>query len=177
VFALAIAAASGPSIALGDRNNSTIRTRLDGYHELLLAPDGAAAAGAINTPGWAQITTRIHDESSIDFRFQFRDLTTNLTAAHYHFAQEHTPGGIMVFLCGGGGQPACPAATSGVVSGTITAANVVGPANQGIEPGDLRAVIAAIRHGAAYANLHTVKYPTGEIRGQLNSEDRRSTDE
>ena len=166
VLALGVLVAGGPSIALGERNNSTIRTRLDGYHELI-----PMVGGAVNTPGSARLTTRIHDESSIEFRLEFSNLTSNLTAAHYHFAQEHTPGGVMAFLCGGGGQPACPAARSGVVSGRITAANVVGPTNQGVTPGDLRAVIAAIRNGAVYANLHTVNWPEGEIRGQLNAED------
>ncbi len=166
VCALAIVVAGGPSIALGERFDSTIRTQLDGYQELI-----PMVGGAVNTPGTARLTTRIRDESSIEFRLEFSNLTSNLTAAHYHFAQEHTPGGVIAFLCGGGGQPACPAARSGVVSGTITAANVVGPTSQGISPGDIRAFIAAIRHQAVYANLHTPNFPEGEIRGQLKGED------
>jgi CHRD domain len=74
---------------------------------------------------------------------------------------------VSVFFCGGGGKPDCPATTSGSVSGTITAANVIGPASQGVDPGDLAALETAIRAGVAYANMHTMKFPTGEIRGQI----------
>jgi hypothetical protein len=84
-------------------------------------------------------------------------------------------GGIMVFLCsnlGNGpvGTAACP--PSGSVSGTITAANVVGAASaQGIAAGEFAEVVKAIRHGVAYANVHSTLYPGGEIRGQLRDRD------
>jgi hypothetical protein len=73
----------------------------------------------------------------------------------------------MIFLCGGGGQPACPAATSGTITGTIVAANVTGPAAQGIDPGDLTSALEAVDEGNSYANMHTTKFPGGEIRGQV----------
>ena len=31
-----------------------------------------------------------------------------------------------------------------------------------------REIVAAIRNGTAYANVHSSKWPTGEIRGQLH---------
>jgi len=78
----------------------------------------------------------------------------------------------MIFLCGGGDQPACPSATSGTITGTITAANVTGPVTQGIHSGDLAPALEAVRDGAAYANMHTTKFPGGEIRGQVRRGDR-----
>ena len=81
-------------------------------------------------------------------------------------------GGVMVFFCGGGGQPACPATTSGTISGAITAANVLAVPAQGIKAGDLAAVMRAIRAGASYANMHTPpNFPGGEIRGQIRRND------
>jgi hypothetical protein len=53
------------------------------------------------------------------------------------------------------------------VTGTITAANVVGPTAQGFNVGDLAAVERAIKAGVTYANMHTAKFPAGEIRGQV----------
>jgi hypothetical protein len=47
------------------------------------------------------------------------------------------------------------------------AANVVGPAVQGIAPGDLAAILQMIRAGLGYANMHTPLHPGGEIRGQI----------
>jgi hypothetical protein len=55
------------------------------------------------------------------------------------------------------------------VSGTIQAANVIAgaTASQQLAVGDLAAVVAAIRAGVAYANVHTTLSPGGEIRGQI----------
>jgi hypothetical protein len=51
------------------------------------------------------------------------------------------------------------------VTGVITAANVIGPSGQGISAGEFDELIAAIRSGSAYANVHTVNRGGGEIRG------------
>ena len=77
---------------------------------------------------------------------------------------------MAVFLCGGGGKPACPAAPSGSVTGTIVAADVVGPAGQGIAATEFAEVVRAIRHGATYANVHTPTFGNGEIRGNIKSD-------
>jgi CHRD domain len=170
VFVLALAAVTLPAIAFGD-DGVQFRARATGFNEILQNPGGAAGteAGAINTDGLATLRTTLRG-SSIDFRFEFSGLTTNLLQAHYHFSQPHVSGGIMVFLCGPAGTPAkqaCPAATSGVVSGTLTASDVIGPVPQNMAAGDLASVERAIRNGAAYLNLHTTMFPGGEIRGQL----------
>ena len=52
----------------------------------------------------------------------------------------------MFFLCGGGGQPACPNAPA-TVTGTVTAANIIGPAGQGVAPGEFQEAIDAMRDG------------------------------
>lgn len=88
-----------------------------------------------------------------------------VSAAHIHVGQTAVNGGVSAFLCGGGGKPACPA--SGTVTGTITGPDVTGPAGQGVGAGELADLIRAIRAGAAYVNVHTATYPTGEIRGQI----------
>ena len=51
----------------------------------------------------------------------------------------------------------------------LTAADVVGPANQGIAAGQMARVIDAIRAGAAYGNVHSTMFPGGETRGQLRT--------
>ena len=58
-------------------------------------------------------------------------------------------------------------ATSGEVSGTVNAASVVAVTTQGIAVNDFAEVLRAIREGVAYANVHTVRSPGGEIRGQI----------
>ena len=104
---------------------------------------------------------------AIQFTLSYQDLEAPTTVAHIHFDQRHvaTPGNIVAFLCGGGGKPACP--PSGTVTGTVTPADIIGPAGQGIEPGEFREVVRAVRAGVTYANVHSEKFPNGEIRGQI----------
>ena len=106
----------------------------------------------------------------VDFTLTFSGLTGDTLFAHIHAGQRHTNGGVMVFLCnntttGPVPQP-CPHG-SGTVTGTFSAADVVGPAGQGVDPEEFAAVLQAIASGASYANVHTSVFPTGEIRGQL----------
>jgi hypothetical protein len=64
------------------------------------------------------------------------------------------------------GTQTCP--QSGSVSGTIAAADVqAAPTTQQLAAGEILEVVAAIRAGAAYANVHTDISPGGEIRGQI----------
>ena len=86
--------------------------------------------------------------------------------AHVHFGREGVNGGVIAFLCGGGGKPACPA--SGEVTGTIVPADVVGPADQGIAAGEFAEFVRALKAKAVYANVHTDTFGNGEIRGQVN---------
>jgi hypothetical protein len=127
---------------------------------------GAEEVPPINTAGTAAFEMTIQ-QGTITFSLTFSDLSSPLSVAHLHFAPSKVAGGVMIFLCGGGGQPACPAATEGTITGTITAANVTGPGGQGIAPGDLDSALEAVRDGLAYANMHTANFGGGEIRGQV----------
>ena len=127
---------------------------------------GAQEVPPINSAGTGDFQMTIQP-GMITFSLTFSGLSSNLAVSHLHFAPGSVAGGVMIFLCGGGGQPACPAATSGTITGTITAANVTGPATQGILPGDLDSGLAAVRNNQSYANVHTVNFGGGEIRGQV----------
>jgi hypothetical protein len=62
----------------------------------------------------------------ITFSFTFSGLSSNLVVSPLHFAPTKVAGAVMIFLCGGGAPPACPAATTGTITGTIVAANCHG---------------------------------------------------
>jgi hypothetical protein len=128
---------------------------------------GVNEVPAINSNATASFKAAIHADGSITFTETFQNLTSNAIFSHIHFGENHVAGGVMIWLCGGGGQPACPAATSGTFSGSITPANVTGPTAQGITAGDLASALRAIRQGAGYVNLHSVNFPAGEVRGQV----------
>jgi len=99
-----------------------------------------------------------------------------VTQSHIHVGQLGVNGSVVIFLCQTttnpdptGLAPECP--QEGTVTGTITTANVIAGsmAPQQLAAGDLAAVSAAIRAGAAYANVHTNISPGGEIRGQIRT--------
>ncbi len=127
---------------------------------------GANEVPPINSAGTGNFEMTIRPDG-INFSLSFSDLSSNLSVSHLHFAPSKVAGGVMIFLCGGGGQPACPAATSGNITGTITAANVTGPTGQGITAGDLDSALEAVRDGLSYANMHTTNFAGGEIRGNV----------
>jgi CHRD domain len=127
---------------------------------------GANEVPPINTAGTGDFEMT-NQQGMITFSLTFSGLSSSLTLAHLHFAPTKVAGGVMIFLCGGGGQPDCPAATEGTISGTITAANVTGPTTQGIDVGDLDSALEAVRTGLSYVNMHTTNFASGEIRGQV----------
>jgi hypothetical protein len=107
-------------------------------------------------------------DQSIAYDLRYTGLEGEATQAHIHVGATDTNGGISVWLCGAGSaaNPVCPT-PSGVVTGTITSADVIGPASQGIAQGELDELIAAIRFGKAYVNVHSTTWTGGEIRAQI----------
>jgi len=150
-----IALASGGNKGHG-KGGKHFRANLIGFQEV----------PAINAPGHARLKLTMTG-TEIAFVLKYAGLSGPPLVAHIHVGQTNVNGGVSVFFCGGGGQAACPGSASGTISGTITASNVVGPTAQGYDPGDLAPVEKAIGAGVAYANMHTVKFPAGEIRGQI----------
>jgi len=159
----------------------TLAVVLTGFAVSVYAADGDVNLSArlrglnevppTNSRGTGELSATLNsDETAITFTLTFRGLTGNPAVAHIHFGPPRVNGGVMVFFCGGGGKPACPAATAGTVTGTITAADIVGPAAQGIQAapnGQFADVVRAIRTGNGYANMHTAQFPGGEIRGKV----------
>jgi hypothetical protein len=123
---------------------------------------------SLNGGGKATMTLDVTSDQ-LTFALDYSGLSGPPLVAHVHIGQRGVAGGVSFFLCGGGGKPACPASPSGSISGTVVAADVVGPTTQGFDPGDLGSVVKAIEAGVAYANMHTTKFPAGEIRGQLTT--------
>jgi hypothetical protein len=131
--------------------------------------------GTVSTVATGQFDLVINqDETAFSFELSYTDLEGSVTQAHIHFGRRATSGGISVWLCGNpsatvtppAGTPLCPPSPA-TVEGTRTAADVVGPTGQGIAPGEFAELIRAIRDGSTYANVHSTKFPGGEIRNQI----------
>ena len=115
-----------------------------------------------------------HDDTSVHFKLEYSGLVAPVVQSHIHVAQPNVNGGVTVFFCGTVPAPfparaACPA--NGTVEGDFTAADVIGLPTQQLEPNNLAKLLAAIRAGKTYGNVHTTTSPGGEIRGQIHDDD------
>jgi len=130
---------------------------------------------SVSTGATGRLTATIsRDEQSIEYELTFSGLQGVVAQSHIHIARPNVNGGIVLWLCQGTSRaPAAVAASTpecpqeGTVTGTLTNASVTPVATQQIGLNELDEIIALIRAGAAYANVHTAPSPGGEIRGQV----------
>jgi hypothetical protein len=154
----------------GDRGRH-FETDLNGFEEV---PSVSTIAGA-------EVRAEVNRAGTeIRYRLHYRNLEGKVQQSHIHFGQEGVNGGIVVFLCsnlgnGPAGTPTCPDPPA-TVTGTLDAADVsavpasAGAVTQGIGPGEFEELVRAMRAGVTYANVHTDRWPGGEIRGQFDRE-------
>jgi CHRD domain len=147
-------------------NGSRISDRLTGYQEV----------PAVSTTADGRFRATLHvSQDSISYRLSYEDLEGDVQQAHIHFGQRGVNGGVVVFLCsnlnGPPGTQECPASPA-TIEGTIEPDDVgAGAADQGIDAGEFDELVDAIQAGVTYANVHSSKFPGGEIRGQLRPDD------
>ena len=161
LIALLVVASVG-SLQASAGGGRVFMATLDGYQEvptLSVAGTGTFRADLAVT------------SESLSYRLSYSDLTGPALFAHIHLGRPATAGGVIAFLCDSTegappGVPDCPGA-GGTVTGTIEPDDVVGPAAQGIASGEFAELVAALRAGATYANVHTVLFQPGELRGQI----------
>jgi len=168
IFAVPVVLAAATFAIAGDGGKSNFKAdALTGYQE--------AAPVPISTVGTGSFEASLNGAGDeISYTLTYSDLEGGVvTQAHIHFGQRGVSGGVIAFLCGGSTKPACPTSPA-TVTGTITAADVIGPSGQGIEAGSFDEAVRAIRAGMVYANVHTTRWPSGEVRGQINDDNQRS---
>ena len=168
VAVLGVAGITAAAVAGGGKN---FETDLDGYEEV----------PAVSTIAGAEMRAEVNRAGTeLLYRLRYRNLEGDVQQAHIHLGQEDVNGGIVVFLCsnlgnGPAGTPPCPPAPA-TVTGTLDAADVSAvPAStpavaQGIAAGEFAELIRAMRAGVTYANVHSTKFPGGEVRGQIDRE-------
>jgi CHRD domain len=172
------------AVATADNNDGSSNggARLNGYQEVT----------SVSTTGFGSFHIKFNRNMTADYVLSYRDMDADVTQGHIHFAQRAGNGPIEVWLCHDGvptgpnppGPPArqppdlpvCPL-RSGTVRGTIIAGDIQGdgapPADRGIEAGNWAEFKAAVKVGHTYANVHTTRFPGGEIRGQIDDRDQK----
>ena len=128
---------------------------------------GAQEVPAVDTNATGRASFLITDnDTKIHFRISERGVA-RITQSHIHVAAKGVAGPVILFLFPTSVAKGSVDGEGWSVSGTLTAVDLIP------QPGATPAVntfadaVAAIRSGNAYANIHSVAHPGGEIRGQL----------
>jgi hypothetical protein len=138
---------------------------LTGANEVPPVPSSATGLATVVLDAAAQ---------TLQINATFSGLTSNTNAAHIHCcAPLGTNAGVATTV------PAFPGFPLGVTSGSFTSAvfdltqpTIYNPAFVTLQGGLTQAeaaLIAGILNGTTYLNIHTVNFPGGEIRGQLEA--------
>jgi hypothetical protein len=142
-------------VSLAGAQTATFQATLDGKQQS--PPIDTTASGTATF-------TLSADGMSLSYTLSVAD-TENITMAHIHIAAAGQNGPVAAWL-----YPSQPHAetkpgkfTGVLATGTITAADLAGPL-QGKTIADL---VADIKAGNAYVNVHTTAHAGGEIRGQI----------
>jgi CHRD domain len=183
IAATAAFAIAGTVVAFTDEGNRRFHEFLNGFNE---------AAAVVSTTGSGTFEARIvrnpsSGDQEIRYRLTFKDLEGDVRQAHIHIGWPQNAGGIVLWLCDSDQNPSPTANTpacnggnaannrEGSAEGTLTEADVRDLPANGIAgaptttPGEFAEVIALIRAGRTYVNVHSVKFPPGEIRSQIDN--------
>jgi hypothetical protein len=156
----------------GDRGRN-FETDMTGFEEV----------PSVSTTGGGQVDAAVNRAGTeLRYTLRYRNLEGAVQQSHIHFGQEGVNGGIVVFLCTnlangpvGRTVPPCPpppATVEGVLTAddVSTAAASSGARTQGIAEREFAEFVRAMRAGVTYANVHSDRWPNGEIRGQFDHE-------
>jgi hypothetical protein len=139
VLAFVVCAATGFAAGLATASNA----RTDRFIALLDRRSEVPSPKGVSALASGRFTASLNG-SKLSWTLTFKRLTGNATAAHIHLANKGKAGPIAV--------PLCAPCKSGVKGTSVLTA----------------AVVTAMKKGGAYVNVHTIKNPAGEIRGQIH---------
>jgi CHRD domain len=159
-----------------DDGNNMFSARFSGFQEI-----GALATptGAIFSQGQGTLVLNIDRTNRlINFTLMYSNLSSNVLQSHIHFGKEHVAGAVMVFFCSNLAPPSPPTPTPQDLpvdrwNGDRDDCRHQRDRDPQTElmAGDFDALLAAIQSNTAYGNIHTVNFPSGEIRGQILQND------
>jgi len=109
------------------------------------------------------------------YTVMWSDLSSPPLRIYLAFGKPGQKGGVIMWICGGGGKPSCPNATMGAIDYLyipslpipLNSEDIQAIPEQGVKAGDIDAFATALFNGAIYAQIDTVNFPNGELRGQL----------
>jgi hypothetical protein len=113
---------------------------------------GAHEVPQVNTIGTGMAKFTVKNDSTIVFDLSLKGIP-GVTGAHIHLGGPGTAGEAVATLVQG-------ADPGGKMTGTITPKDLHGTT--------MSQLIAAMKSGGAYVNVHTKTHPDGEVRGEID---------
>lgn len=177
VAAAVVLTTAGTALAFAQQGSRKFNEFLNGFQE---------ASVVVATTATGTFTATISpDETEIAYELTFNNLEGDVRQAHIHIGYPQNQGNIVLWLCEteqnqnpntAAPTPSClqdgPDQRSGRVTGTLTATDIIVQTANGIESAsaaEFAQVVSLIKAGRTYVNVHTVKFPPGEIRSQLDN--------
>jgi glucose/arabinose dehydrogenase len=155
--------ANGPIEAL-----SRLFTVYEGGDKFTAILTGGQEVPPVETRAAAVARFELNDDGTVDYQLRAARPIQQVVQAHIHLGARAQNGPVVAFLYGpstgqnfGFGDV--------IASGTLSETNVI--ARPGFTP-TISNLVARMRQGRAYANVHTVTNPAGEVRGQIFVSDR-----
>ena len=122
----------------------------------------------VQTQARALAQFQLNPDGTLSFEVRATAPIENVTQAHIHLGAYQQNGPVVLFLHGLS-APTNFQAGDLIWRGTASDSDVIG--RPGFTP-SISNLVARMRQGRAYANLHTTAHPAGEIRGQITVTDR-----
>ena len=162
---LAIASSIGSALAF-----VAVQQQVLGQEAFTAELSGENVLPTVNTDANGTITIQGNNQS-LNYQLALNDIS-NVTGAHIHFGNDDENGKIVVSLLRSNSPSGLEVETLG---GNFTADDVQGP----LAGLPLEQLIGFMGNGSTYVNVHSIEFPLGEIRGQIEEleEDEGEEDE
>ena len=154
----------------------------DSFKKIKASLTGYQEVPSVSTTATGEFRGQVNnDGTAVDWSLSYSELEGDVLQAHIHLGQKDVNGGITVFLCtnlGNGPEgiqpcPPPPATISGTIMAPDVSPNIAATAgtrnNQGLNTGEFGEFLDALRAGSLYANVHSSKFPGGEVRSQIEA--------
>lgn len=111
----------------------------------------------VSPAGTGSATFTLNDAgTTLDYTITVQDMTSTITASHIHLGNANVAGSVVIGLT--------TPVNGSTVTGSITSST---PLALGLS---FESLLALMRNGDVYVNVHTQNNPAGEIRGQIEAE-------
>jgi hypothetical protein len=141
---------SSPSQIVAGQGEEIFKAKLNGKEEV--PPNESPASGS----AWVKI-----NNDNIEYEVNVTDID-KANAAHIHLGESGKNGPVILTLFK---DEPTEQKTGKLAEANLTASNLEGPM-KGKATSDL---VAALKNGTTYVNVHSTDFPDGEMRGQLQA--------